>query len=150
MKTKICICYRLKTINVYKIINPKDPGVCYVGSTQKTLKQRMSQHRCMAKHYPNRKIYKDCGDIRECEIVLLETRDIPMYNFQFRRKEIEQEWIDKLTPRLNTYRANTTREQTLDQMKARLHRYRSDPDYIAKENAYRREWRKKKASKLTN
>ena len=99
------------TLLVYKISNPAIKNEFYVGSTTSSLYDRFNKHVRKANECPNRKVYRCCGGIENCQIDLLEQVDLPVYNFNLQRAKKEQEWIDFLKPVWNTNSAHRTPEQ---------------------------------------
>lgn len=111
VKKFIRVIPKTKALNIYKITNPSIPGKCYVGSTYETLNARLRKHRYEAKKHPDRKLYKECGGIENCEIELLQTLELPLNKFDLERRKQEQAWIDQLNPEWNNDYAFTTREE---------------------------------------
>lgn len=74
----------------------------YVGSTTKTLKQRLTKHKQKSYEAPNRKVYKcilSSGGFKEWQMEALEEF---VTDSAIERRTREQFYIDKLKPDLNT------------------------------------------------
>jgi len=110
IKKYIKVTPKTKKLNIYKIVNPNIPGKCYVGSTAEPLKDRFSKHKYDAERFPNRKFYKECGGIENCEIELLQTLELPLPKFDLERRKQEQAWIEQLKPDWNNLSAFMTSE----------------------------------------
>jgi hypothetical protein len=86
---------------IYRLFS-KSCDSFYVGSTTKTLHQRLVKHRNKANEAPNRKVYKcilESGGFKEWEmeaLEVIETEDA------IERRTREQFYIDKLKPDLNS------------------------------------------------
>lgn len=77
---------------------------CYVGSTGKDLKYRLSKHRNKSHEAPNRKLYKyilENGGFNEWKMEVLETLEC---DSRLARATREQFWIDEMKPELNSVR----------------------------------------------
>lgn len=92
----------------------------YIGSTKnKYLSQRQSNHNCSLNNPNNTNynfyLYRFCREKKVKKIIceLIETVE------DNELKILEQEYINMLEPSLNTYRANQTEEERIEQM--RLH-----------------------------
>ena len=113
-KIKVKVVPKTKTLYIYSITNPNIPG-SYIGSTSQRegkgepLVKRKQLHYCESVKYPNRKLYKECGNIRDCVFDVIETVDIPLLNFNTLRNKHEQEVIDRVKPSWNTYKSHETR-----------------------------------------
>jgi len=103
-KQFIKVTPKTRLVRAYYIVNPNKEGI-YVGSTTEPLSERMSKHRNQAKRCPDRKLYKECGGIENCEIHLIEEEEIPLPNFQTDRNVFEQGWIEAINPCWNTHNA---------------------------------------------
>ena len=88
-KQFIKVVPKTRRLYVYKITNPKVTG-SYIGSTVCNTKngyplsKRKQLHYDESVKYPNRKLYKECGNIRECVFEIVETVDLPLYKFRLR------------------------------------------------------------------
>lgn len=86
---------------IYKLFS-KNCTSFYIGSTEKTLKQRLAKHLNKSHETPNRKVYKcilETGGFKQWEmeaIETIETTDI------VERRMREQYWINELKPDLNS------------------------------------------------
>lgn len=95
-------------IRCYKIWWGEDNPEMYVGSTKQTLCARMTGHRADAKKEKMDKIFRAIRNYGyDFNYVMLESCIVNNTDEQRMR---EQEWIDKLQPSLNTYRAYTSIE----------------------------------------
>ena len=89
-------------IYVYKIWWDKTDDI-YVGSTKQRLAVRMAGHRSLCKKNNSMVLYKKMREYGyKFKYVLLEAKDVK--NCDEKRK-LEQEYIDKLKPSLNSARA---------------------------------------------
>jgi len=100
-KQLIKLIPKTRLVRAYYIVNPNKDGI-YVGSTVKTLNARMRVHEYEAKKCPDRKLYKECGGIENCEIHLIEETEIPLPNFRKNKDVFEQGWIEAINPCWNT------------------------------------------------
>jgi hypothetical protein len=86
---------------VYKLFS-KSCNSFYIGSTTKTLHQRLVKHRSKSNEAPNRKVYKcilESGGFAEWEMEALEVFDTDSAR---ERRTREQYYIDMLKPDLNS------------------------------------------------
>ena len=86
---------------IYRLFS-KSCDSFYVGSTTKTLKQRLGKHVHKSHEAPNRKIYKyilESGGFKDWEMEALEEF---VTDSAIERRTREQYYIDKLKPNLNS------------------------------------------------
>lgn len=89
---------------IYRLFS-KSCDSFYVGSTTKTMKQRLVKHRSKSHEAPNRKIYKCIlgnGGFKEWR---METLEEFQTDSAIERRIREQFYIDKLKPDLNSHLA---------------------------------------------
>ena len=97
-------------IQIYRLFSKSSPSF-YVGSTEKSLKYRMSKHRGKSSEAPERRVYKAIlanGGFKEWCIEPLEIIDS---SCKMTRLTREQHWIDKLNPDLNSSSAVSLKKQ---------------------------------------
>jgi len=88
-------------VTVYKLFS-KNCDSFYIGSTTKSLKQRLGKHKDKSYEAPNRKVYKCIlgnGGFKEWEIEALETFET---DSAIERRTREQHYINELKPDLNS------------------------------------------------
>jgi len=86
---------------IYRLFS-KSCDSFYVGSTTKTMKQRLVKHRSKSIEAPNRKVYKcilGSGGFKDWQMEALEEFHT---DCAIERRTREQFYIDKLKPDLNT------------------------------------------------
>ena len=89
----------------------------YIGSTKKNLSYRQASHNCKLNNLPNKDsniyLYRFCREKKVKKIIceLLQTVD------DTKLKILEQEYINKLKPSLNTIRVCITEEQRIEKKK---------------------------------
>lgn len=98
---------------VYKI--ECDDGYFYIGSTTKTLQQRLTRHKQKAKEFPDRKLYSHWKNvtiqlIEECENYLQRENELI-------RKELNNPLC------LNTYKVKLTNEEIIEYNKNYSYKY---------------------------
>lgn len=100
-----------KEVRVYKIWWKDEPDIIYVGCTEQTLAQRMRGHRSAARaEKVNTRIYQH---MREKGITTFKYTLLEYARVQCELKgQLEQKWIDKLQPSLNTnYKVYVTKDE---------------------------------------
>ena len=106
-------------INVYKIWWEDEPDEFYVGSTKKTyLSARMSKHRTDCRKGGMSKLYvkmREKGS-NSFQYVLLGWSMVSSFDEQ---RMVEQSYISRLNPTLNSCRAHTTEDERKSQQKER-------------------------------
>jgi len=93
---------------IYRLFS-KTSNSFYVGSTTKTLRERLVKHRSKSNEAPNRKVYKcilDSGGFKDWEMEALEVFDTDSAE---ERRTREQYYIDALKPDLNSCLAKSDR-----------------------------------------
>jgi hypothetical protein len=88
-------------VTIYKLFS-KNCDSFYIGSTTKTLKQRLGKHKDKSYEAPNRKVYKCIlgnGGFKQWEIEALETFET---DNAIERRTREQYYINELKPDLNS------------------------------------------------
>ena len=97
----------IKEIKIYKLYIEGDNNNFYIGSSRLEDGERFKKHQRDRKHAPDRKVYRyfneKGGEMKE-EVI---ARHFVPESEQFK---IEQDYIDKLKPTLNTARAYTSPE----------------------------------------
>lgn len=89
-------------IHVYKIWW-EDKDDIYIGSTKQRLAVRMAGHRALCKKNSQFQLYKHMRKLGvDFNYVLLETKSVVSCD---EKRKLEQEYIDKLKPSLNSKRA---------------------------------------------
>jgi predicted GIY-YIG superfamily endonuclease len=86
---------------IYKLFS-KSHNSFYIGSTTKTLRERLVKHRSKSNEAPNRKVYKcilESGGFSDWQMEALEVFDA---NSSVERRRREQFYIDTLKPDLNS------------------------------------------------
>lgn len=86
---------------IYKLFS-KTCDSFYIGSTTKTLKQRLGKHKDKSYEAPNRKVYKrilETGGFKQWDIQALETFETEN---DIERRRREQFYISELKPDLNS------------------------------------------------
>ena len=109
---------------VYKIWWDDDQDCVYVGSTKSSLSQRMSKHRSDCRGGRKGKVYDKMnlpGNINTFRYVLLDTKMVEDFEQQ---RQVEQEWIEKLSSTLNTNAAYRSAERTREQYTRSGEKYR--------------------------
>lgn len=112
----------MTTSKIYKLVNDVDDKV-YIGSTTSPLSKRKAEHKCNAKRYPNRTVYKHLNTVgwSNVHIILLERVeclckvDLHMH---------ERRWIDLLKPELNKAIPCRTRKEHYRDNKAKIQAYK--------------------------
>jgi hypothetical protein len=107
-------------IRCYKIWCADSPDEFYVGSTKKTLSQRMTQHRKSARIGKLAKIYQAMREkgINSFQYGLLGSCEVSNMDEQ---RMFEQEYITRLQPTLNMIRAHTTEQEKVGDRKQSSH-----------------------------
>jgi len=77
-------------MKIYKLTKPSDTMTVYIGKTSLPLNKRLNCHKCEAKRFPDRKVYKWYDNT--CIIELIE--EYSGDNSGIREMEIVQEYID--------------------------------------------------------
>ena len=105
-------------INVYKIWWEDEPDEFYVGSSKKTyLSARMNQHRASCRAGGDQKLYVKMREkgINTFQYVLLGWSMVSSFDEQ---RMVEQSFIARLNPTLNSRKAHTTEEERKESKKA--------------------------------
>tara|TARA_R110000737_G_C14268408_1_gene429924 strand:+ start:109 stop:573 length:465 start_codon:yes stop_codon:yes gene_type:complete len=99
---------KIKDYKIYLLTFPNKDT--YVGHTSQILNQRYSRHRCDAKvikvETPKSKL---CLEYKFKEVVMVEVDRI--YGTYNDAEKLEQKWINKLNPTLNTNKSHRTKEE---------------------------------------
>tara|TARA_R110002153_G_scaffold266213_1_gene429360 strand:- start:406 stop:858 length:453 start_codon:yes stop_codon:yes gene_type:complete len=97
---------------IYKIEIGED---FYIGSTETTLKIREKRHNNDLK-WRNQKLQKFCKENNINKITLIELEKVKIEN-KLELRIIEQDYINKLQPSLNSQKAHLTKEDKIDYIK---------------------------------
>jgi hypothetical protein len=97
---------------IYKMFRGSGTDI-YVGSTTATLESRLHSHKNAALLHPERKVYKEIGDMGNVQIALIE--DFPC---RTKRELLRREryWYDQLKPTLNSCKPVLTWKETRDNL----------------------------------
>ena len=101
----------------------------YVGSTSQILKERYSRYRSTAKYHPENPICRISTNYKFKEVKMVEVDRIECPMFDSKIKMLEEKWIKKLTPTLNTKKAYRSSEET--KAAKRLHNH-TNREYLNK------------------
>ena len=117
-------------IKVYKIWYSDAPNDIYVGSTKRTIAQRMGDHRLMANKGTSL-IYRTMIEkgVNNFEYCMLGSC---MVSNKDEQRMFEQSYIDRLKPILNMYRAYSTE----DDYKQKKKEYKQKPEVKQKKKEY--------------
>ena len=131
-------------IKVYKIWYEDCPEEFYIGSTKETLARRMCKHRIKVWEGNTSRIYSLIREKGPNDFKYVQVASCMVENIDEQR-QFEQEWINELTPTLNTRRAFSTEEdfkatqkiyRAKPEIKAKLKAYKARPEVKAKEKIY--------------
>ena len=127
---------------IYKIeINENN---IYVGSTERILCKRQSQHNHDLKKYPERKLYKLCIENNITKIKCIWVADVE-FNSKAELRMVEEEYRKKLNGNLNSQRCYTTEEEKKEYQKETQKEYRNENKEKMKE--YQKEYRNENKEK---
>ena len=122
-------------INVYKIWWEDEPDKFYVGSTKKRLlSERMNQHRASCRAGGEQTIYQVMREkgINTFRSVLLGWAMVSSFDEQ---RMVEQDYISRLNPTLNSRKAFVSDEERKEQLKEwRAHNYEQNKEDIKKKS----------------
>lgn len=108
---------------IYKLVNNVDQEI-YIGSTCRSLAQRLSGHKSKAKAVGGRRVYKHLGDIGWEHVKIVLIKSYPCADkMQLEKKE--RYYIEKLKPSLNHFMPTRTVKE-----------YDQTPERKAKHRAY--------------
>lgn len=109
---------------IYSIVEKDSKQCIYVGSTRKTLNQRMCSHRSKFKYNPNHsplyKFLKQNGGFETVEFIQLETVDSKNTYDLLQR---ERYYFDLLKPSCNKHRPYLTTEEYVESRKQKDRNY---------------------------
>ena len=135
-------------VNVYKIWFDDAPDDFYIGSTKRTLSQRMSNHRfkCRKGSGVGSKLYNIMREkgVNNFKYILV---DSSMVTCSDEQRKFEQKYMNELKPTLNTVRAFRTHENRLKQHRDCDDKRRGTPEYRQQQREKRRRQRSNPAFK---
>ena len=100
---------RYENGKIYKLVNNADKEI-YVGSTCLPLHKRFYGHKRDAAKTPERKVYKHLLGIGWDEVKIILIESFPCEN-KMELEKRERDYIDKLSPSLNSIRPRVTEEE---------------------------------------
>ena len=95
----------MTTYIIYKLCNTLNTEI-YVGCTKTTLGARLAVHKCDAGRHKDSKLYRNMNRIGLDLHFMTVLEEIKCDSDESARA-VEQSWIDRLKPSLNTYKAHT-------------------------------------------
>ena len=128
----------MKISGIYKITNTVT-GDCYIGSS-KDVKKRWNEHKCPSswKRLPNSQLYQDMRKYGVDKFIFEILAEVEIDKL----KEKEQQFIEKLKPIYNNYRANG---RDFERKKERNREYKKSEKYKKYNKKYEKTEKRKKA-----
>jgi hypothetical protein len=109
--------------SVYKMYHASNPDIIYIGSTTTSLTQRLSMHKIKARGHPERKVYQYMNALG-LDDIRIELLDQVMFQTTQQLHIIEDEWMRRLSPTLNSINAILDVEKRKENAKELNKQYR--------------------------